>query len=128
MFGRIKRVSRLQARKQLLIAASELNRARLLQEWQTLAGSVYGLADRARFFGTLASTAMSLLTGLVSCKSSQTAPAAGKSSWFQKIVSGVRLASTIWLSFRPPGTSSEKKQRTEMEHCLHEISDGENTP
>ena len=37
MFGKKPRLNPLESRKQLLIAESELNRAQLVQEWQTMA-------------------------------------------------------------------------------------------
>jgi len=36
-------------------------------------------------------------------------PAAAKSSWFQKILNGARLASTIWLAFRARDPKEEHK-------------------
>ena len=110
MFGKNPRVSSLEARKRLLIAESELNRAQLIEDWQTMADGVRGLTERARSIGTLASSAVSLLTGMVSYAKSRPEPAAAKSSWFEKLVGGARLASTIWLALRPRGTDSEDSQ------------------
>jgi HPt (histidine-containing phosphotransfer) domain-containing protein len=45
----------LESRKQLLIAESELNRAQLVQEWQTMADEVHALADQARTISSIAS-------------------------------------------------------------------------
>ena len=110
MFGRRSDVNPLAARKQLLIAESELNRAQLIEDWQTMAEGVRGITKRARSIGTLASSAVSLLTGMVSYAKSRPEPAAAKSSWFEKLVGGARLASTIWLALRPRGTNSEDSQ------------------
>ena len=108
MFGKNPRVNPLELRKRLLVAASELNRAQLIGDWQAMAEGVRGLADRAMSLRTLVSSTISLLTGLVGCVSGKSAPAAAKSSWFQKLISGARLASTIWLAFRPRGSNAEK--------------------
>ena len=56
----------LESRKQLLIAESELNRAQLVQEWQTMADEVHSLAHQARTISSLASAAASLVAGLAS--------------------------------------------------------------
>ena len=91
------------------MAESEINRARLSQEWRTLAEEVSGIAGRAKSFNTMATAILSLVAAVGTCKSGQPGPAAGKSSWIQKILSGARLASTIWLVFRSRGSTSEKK-------------------
>ena len=41
-------MKQLDSRKQLLIAESELNRAQLVQEWQTMTDEVHSLTRRAR--------------------------------------------------------------------------------
>ena len=107
MFGRKSDVNPLAARKQLLIAESELNRAQLRQEWRTLTDGLGSLSARARSFNTIASSTISLVTSFAAFTSAK--PAGAKSSWLQKIVSGARLASAIWLAIRPRGSDSEKK-------------------
>ncbi len=99
----------LESRKQLLIMESEVNRAQLLQEWQTLAEGGRDLAHRAKSFGTVALSIMPLVVGLAAFKSAKPPPAASKASWFQKVASGARLASTIWLMMRSRGSDSGKK-------------------
>ena len=96
MFGKNPRLSTLQTRKRLLVATSDLQRAQLIQDWQAMAEGVHGLADRARSVGTLASSTLSLLGSLAGFMRSQPAPAGAKTSWFQKLVSGARLASALW--------------------------------
>jgi hypothetical protein len=108
MFGGKLHMSPLESRKQLLIAESELNRAWLLQEGQRLADGLSGLADRARSFSTIAVSILSLGAGLATFKRRRRAPAA-RSSLIQRIASGVRLASTIWLLFRSRGSDCEEK-------------------
>ena len=95
-------------RKHILVAESELNRAQLTEDWQTMAEGVHGLANRARFFVNMASSVKSLVAGLAGFTKRQPAPAAAKSSWFQKLISGAQLASTICLAFRARGSDSEK--------------------
>ena len=109
MFGIESGQNPLALRKQLLIAESEVNRARLLQAGRTLADEVGHLADRAKSFHTMASSVLSVVAALGAFTRNPPAPAASTSSWFQKIAGGVRLASTIWLMFRARNAGPEKK-------------------
>jgi hypothetical protein len=91
----------LKSRKQLLIAESELNRAQLIQELETIKDKVHSLANQARTISSLASAAATLIAGLASLRrKKEPAPAAEKPSWLQTIVKGAGLASTIWSAFR----------------------------
>jgi hypothetical protein len=108
MFGRKLRVSPLESRKRLLIAESEINRARLLQEGQMLVDGLSSLADRARSFSIIAASILSLGAGLATFTRRRRAPAA-RSSLIQKVASGARLATTIWLLFRSRGSDCEPK-------------------
>lgn len=109
MFGRQPHVSSLESRKRLLVAESEINRARLCQEWQLMTESVHGLADRTRSFKTIVSSIIPLVVGLAAFTNGRPEIAAAKSSWFQKAVKGARIASTIWLMFRSRGSDSGKE-------------------
>ena len=109
MFGKTSHVSPLELRKQLLIAESELNRAQLSREWQTMAHGVGDLAHRVKTIGAWASAAALLVAGVTAWRRGAPAPGAAKSSWFQKILNGARLASTIWLAFHARGEREEHK-------------------
>jgi hypothetical protein len=91
----------LELRKQILIAESELNRAHLVQDLQTMADEVHSLASQARTISSLASAAASLVAGLASFRRKKSAPVAEKPSWLQTILKGAGLVSNLWLSFRP---------------------------
>ena len=91
----------LESRKQLLIAESELNRAQLVQEWQTMADGVRSVADRARTISSLASAAASLIAGLASFRRTGYAPADEKPSWWQILMKGAQLAGLLWSEFGP---------------------------
>jgi hypothetical protein len=54
----------LESRKQLLIAESELNRAQLVADLAALTAGVRAITDRARSFGSIASSAAVLVAGL----------------------------------------------------------------
>lgn len=101
MFGKKPRMNPLELRKQILIAESELNRAQLLQEWQTMADGVRSVAERARTLSALTSTAALLLAGLASFRRFKSAPADGKSSGWRTLLKGAQLAGSLWSEFRP---------------------------
>jgi len=112
MLGTTPRLKLLDLRKQLLIAESELCRIELLHESQVVAEEVRALADRAKSFvsiGTTVSAAALLLAGLTTCRSGLSAPTGGKPSWLQKLISGARLASTVWFAWR--GRRQDAKPR-----------------
>jgi negative regulator of sigma E activity len=90
----------LESRKQLLIAESELNRAQLVQEFQTMTDEVNSLAHQARTITSFASAAATLVAGVVSFRQKKTAPAPEKPSWLRIIVQGAGLAGSLWSDFR----------------------------
>jgi negative regulator of sigma E activity len=92
----------LESRKKLLIAESELNRAQLVQELETIKDKFHSLANQARTVSSLASAAATLIAGIASLRrKKESAPAAEKPSWLQTIVKGAGLISTVWQKFRP---------------------------
>jgi hypothetical protein len=99
----------LASRKQLLIAESELNRAQLVQELQTISDKVRSLANQARTISSIASTAATLIAGFASFRRKKSASADEKSSWPKKILKGAGLISNLWLAFRSQG-----RDQTEM--------------
>ena len=91
----------LESRKKLLIAESELNRAQLVQEWQTMTDEARLLVNQARTLRSMASAAAVLINGVASLRhKKEFAPAAEKPSWFKTALKGAQLASSIWLAFR----------------------------
>ena len=109
MSGKKSGVSPLEVRKQLLIVESEINRVRLVREWQTLTGELGNLADQAKSFNTLTAAGLALVTGLAAFTSHQPAPGGEKISWLQKILKGAKLAATLWQVFRPHHPGRAKK-------------------
>ena len=92
----------LRSRKQLLIAESELNRAQLVEELETIKNKVHSLANQARTISLFASAAATLISGITSFRrKKESVPAVEKPSWLQTIVKGAGLVSTVWQAFRP---------------------------
>ena len=110
MFRKNPRMNPLESRKQLLIAESELNRAQLVGDMAVLTAGVRTLTNRAKSFGSIASTAAVLVAGLAACRRGKPAPAAEKTSWLQTILKGAGLVSTLWLGFRSRSHDHENKQ------------------
>lgn len=92
----------MQSRKRLLIAESELNRAQLAGDVAAMTAGFRSLAERARLFRSIASSAAVLLSGLAAVRSARRAEADVKTSRFQTILKGASLVSTFWLAFRSP--------------------------
>jgi hypothetical protein len=93
-------VSPRESRKQLLVAESELNRAGLSEEWQAMTHSVRDLAHQVKTIAAWTSSAALLGAGVSVLRRDSTRSGTVKSSWFQKILKGARVASTLWLAFR----------------------------
>ena len=98
----------LESRKQLLVAESELNRAQLVQDWQTMASEVHSLTSQARTITSIASAAASLVAGLASCRRKASAPDAEKPSWWQTLLKGAGLVGSFWSEFRSRGRKPEE--------------------
>jgi len=98
----------LESRKQMLIAESELNRKHLMREWQTMAGDVHALARKARTISAMTAAGL-LVTGLSSFRFKPSAPAAEKPSWWQTILKGAGMVSSLWLEFRSQGDAGKNK-------------------
>jgi len=93
----------LESRKRLLITESEINRVQLIQEWRAMAEGVRTFGARVKSAGSLASAAAALVAGVSAFRRGKTVDADAKSSWWQTILKGAGLVSTIWLAFRPRG-------------------------
>ena len=90
----------LELRKELLIAESELNRAQLAGDMAALTAEVRTLTDRAKSFGSIASSAAVLVAALAAFKRGKPVDAGAKPSWLKTILKGAGLISTLWLAFR----------------------------
>jgi hypothetical protein len=100
MFGKNPRLNPLESRKRLLIAESELNRAQMAGDMAALTAGVRTLTDRAKSFGSIASSVAVLVAGLAAFRRSKPLAADAKPSWLQTILKGAGLISTVWQAFR----------------------------
>ena len=99
----------LQVRKRLLLAESDVHRARLSHEWADVSDGLDRLGERVRSFDAMAASTMALVSGLSGWATARPAPGTPVSSWLKKLVSGARLGCTLWLLFRRRGTGGEKR-------------------
>jgi len=102
MSGKNLRMNSLELRKQLLLAESELNRAQLAGDMVALKSGVRTLANRAKSFESIASSAAILVAGLAAFRRGEPANIGAKPSWPQIILKSASLVSTLWLAFRSP--------------------------
>jgi hypothetical protein len=95
-------MSPLQSRKLLLIAESELNRAQLAQEWETLTEGARAVAGHARSFNEIASAAAVVVSALTAFRHSKSAQPAAKQSWLRTFIKRAGLVLALWRAFRAP--------------------------
>jgi hypothetical protein len=101
MFGKSPRLNPLESRKQLLIAESELNRARMIADMAALKSDANALIDRVKSFNFIASSVAGLVSGLAAFRAEKSANGDGKSHWLRRVIKGAGLVSSLWRAFRP---------------------------
>jgi hypothetical protein len=101
MPGKSPRLNPLQSRKQLLLAESALNRAQMAGDMAVMVAGVRTLHDRAKSIEAITSSAAMLLTGLAAFQRAKPTDAKTKSRWWQNVLKGAGLVSTLWLASRP---------------------------
>jgi hypothetical protein len=90
-------MNRLESRKQLLLSESELNRALLVQQCQSVAIAYQVLADHASNYGTLASAALTWVGGLhTSVASSNRESTHAANNTAENLITGTQLLLDIW--------------------------------
>ena len=105
MRGTNVRLTPLDARKQLLVLESEINRAELGREWNHLRMEALGVADTlggdATALGSLASAGAALFTTGSALRRLFSKNGATKSSWVSTLINGARAGISVWLALRP---------------------------
>ncbi|HTB86175.1 MAG TPA: hypothetical protein VK742_21185 [Candidatus Sulfotelmatobacter sp.] len=105
MSGKTNGLTALEMRKQLLIVESELNRAHLDHDLQTVMVRVHHVAGQISALGSLASTVSSLGPSVADFFSGisgpdKEAPSSKETSWFSRLFSGVRAGVDLWTAIR----------------------------
>lgn len=95
-------MSSLEARKKLLIAEIELERAQFLADMASVTTGVRTLADRAFSLGSIASVGTLLVAVLAAFRRRKplSVSAAAQPSWFPLAVKGAGLITSLWSAFR----------------------------
>ena len=112
MSRKLPRVSPLILRKDLLIAESELNRAQFMEKWEAATEWRHALNDGARTFGSLASTAVLVMSGIQAFRRKLKPQDSEKRSWLQPVIKGVGLIASLCEAFRSRGAEPQGKTRS----------------
>jgi len=103
-----------------LIAESELNRAQLVQEWQTMADGVRRFSDRVKSASSLASAAALLVAAVSAFRRGKFEEAGAKASRWQALLKGAGSISTLWLAFRSRGRDQNRQMEEQKKDRLSE--------
>ena len=92
----------LQARKQLLIVESELNRAQLVAEWREVKTGMVRLADQISTVGSMAESIAKISASISTLFRgfSRNNGDGQESSWISTLFKGARAGASWWSSFR----------------------------
>ncbi len=103
MSGNNLRINPLAARKRLLLAESELNRAQLVRDVSVVTTGVRALNERTRGIRSVASSAAGLVAGLAAVQREKRLNAALKPSRLQTVLKCAGFVSSLWLAWRAQG-------------------------
>ena len=95
MFGRHHELRTLAARKRLLVAESELNRAQLTGDLQGLTAGIHGLTQRASAGSAVVRSATALAAGVAAFMPAKEP----KPSRTQTVLKSAGCVITLWLAF-----------------------------
>jgi hypothetical protein len=98
----------LQARKEMLVLESELNRAQLLRDLADLTAGVHAITARAKSLSSLGSSVAMLISALAVFRRGKPTEAGAKPSRLQTILTVAGLISTLWLAFRGQGHGQKR--------------------
>jgi hypothetical protein len=104
MSGKTNGLTALEMRKQLLVVESELNRAHLDHDLQTVMSRVHQVVDQFSALGSLASTVGDLGPTIADFFKGFSGPDkkddSKETSWFSRLFSGVRAGVDLWTAIR----------------------------
>jgi hypothetical protein len=100
MPGKTIKLNSLEARKQLLVAESELNREQFIKEVQMLKQTVIQIKEQAHSIGTVVTSAAKVVSTLLTVRqlfSGRAKEGTGK-SWVGALVKGAQICASLWGS------------------------------
>jgi hypothetical protein len=105
MSGKNYSLTPLEARKQLLLVESELNRVQLLNDVRVLQNEIQLVTNQVRAIGSFASSVAKMADTVSSIGhvfSHDEKGEHGKSSWISSLINGARTGASLWATFFPP--------------------------
>ena len=99
MFGNHLRINPLSARKRLLLAESELNRAQLRRDIHDVTTGVRALTARTTTISSVAASAIGLVSGLATMQRDKPA----KPTRMQVAIKAAGFIASVWLAYRARG-------------------------
>lgn len=103
MAGKKSQLTSLEAKKQLLLVESELNRAQLLNELRDFKNEIHTLKNQVEAIGSLAASAAKLaatFSAIGAAFTHRDAGENGKSSWISTLLNGARTGAVLWTTLR----------------------------
>jgi hypothetical protein len=98
MSGKKTRLTPLEARKQMLLAESELNRVQFIHEWSELKNELHHLTGPLRTAGAVASSlARAGATFSILRRLWSRGGAKEKKSWVSTLLNGAKAGASLWL-------------------------------
>ena len=109
MLRNLPRMNPLQLRKELLVAESELNRAKLAGEITSIIARARTFTERAKSLASMASSAAALMAGIVSYRNGRRETRDAAPTWTQTLFKGANVLSNLWTIFRPGNGNHKNK-------------------
>lgn len=100
MSGRKPKLTPLEARKQLLVIESEINRAQMAEDWHALRAEVHNCMTQGKAsLSSMISTTALAATGLTLLGKTFSA-ASNKGGWISKIAGLTKFGASLWFALR----------------------------
>jgi hypothetical protein len=100
------------ARKRLLIAESDLNRALLTREYRNLAGGIRDAAKPIKQWSALAASGAAVVLLFKTLQNRASATGAPKSSWLSTSLDMAHMALPVWLNLRKNKAPSNSRDQS----------------
>src|SRR5690606_21224331 len=100
MPGKKPRLNSLALRKKLLVAESEINRARLLEDGEIVLAGARAASQKVRSVSAWIPTAGLLATTVGAFLRNRKSASRRKTSWIQTAFKGVKILGLLWMTFR----------------------------
>ena len=100
MFRKNARLKSLEARKQLLIAESDLNRAQLAEDLAMAKDGLRIFTRRAQTVSAITQSVVGVVAGVAAFRRRKPGPGNLKQSWMRTALSSAGFVSSLWLALR----------------------------